>query len=76
MAHSLVLFAERNVALEVFGASMTASQSQFFNPFFIIVLAPIFALLWRALSKSGFDPSTGKFRNYVCIRDTCRFDRY
>lgn len=58
MAHSLVLFAERNVALEVFGASMTASQSQFFNPFFIIVLAPIFALLWRTLSNSGFDPST------------------
>lgn len=58
MAHSLVLFAERNVDLEFFGIAMTASQSQFFNPFFIILLAPLFALLWRALANSRHEPST------------------
>ena len=37
---------------------MTSGQTQSFNPFFIIVLAPIFAFLWVWLHRRGLQPST------------------
>ncbi len=56
---SLTLFADRNTDLSVFGLfSMSAGQTQFFNAFFIITLAPLFSLLWNALARAGREPST------------------
>ena len=55
---SMNLFADRNVDKQVMGLNITASQLQFFNPGFIILLAPLFSMLWQALGRSGFEPST------------------
>jgi POT family proton-dependent oligopeptide transporter len=52
---SLTLFTDRNVTM---GTMFTASMFQSFNPLFIIILAPLFALLWVTLSKWGLEPST------------------
>lgn len=38
--------------------TMTSGQTQSFNPFFIITLAPIFAFLWVWLDRRGRQPST------------------
>ena len=38
--------------------SMTSGQTQSFNPFFIIALAPIFAFVWLRLGRWGLEPST------------------
>lgn len=38
--------------------SMTSGQTQSFNPFFIITLAPLFAFLWIWLDKRKLQPST------------------
>ncbi|MDE0189956.1 MAG: MFS transporter, partial [Gammaproteobacteria bacterium] len=37
---------------------MQAAQMGFFNPAFIILLAPAFAMVWDILSKRGIEPST------------------
>jgi len=55
---SLSLFTERNVEKEVFGVTLTSAQFHFFNPAFIIFLAPFFSWLWVALFSRGLDPST------------------
>ncbi len=56
---SLTLFADRNTDLHVFGAfSISAGQTQFFNAFFIVTLAPLMTVLWMALGKRGLEPST------------------
>lgn len=55
---SLTLFADRNTDLSVFGLfTMTAGQTQFFNAFFIVVLAPLTSILWGALGRRGIEPS-------------------
>ncbi|HEX6603374.1 MAG TPA: peptide MFS transporter [Sphingomicrobium sp.] len=55
---SLTLFADRNTDLTVAGGwSISAGQTQFFNAFFIVVLAPLFSLLWNGLAKRGLEPS-------------------
>ena len=36
---------------------MPAGQTQIFNALFIVILAPIFSLLWNALSARGLEPS-------------------
>src|SRR6478609_4235008 len=55
---SLTLFADRNTDLTVAGNwSISAGQTQFFNAFFIVVLAPVFSILWNALAKRGLEPS-------------------
>ncbi len=54
---SLTLFADRNTDLTVAGDfSISAGQTQFFNAFFIVVLAPLFSILWNALAKRGMEP--------------------
>ncbi len=59
---SLNLFADRNVDRQVFGAGVTAAQLQFLNPGFIILLAPVFSMLWQSLHRRGLEPShTAKF---------------
>jgi POT family proton-dependent oligopeptide transporter len=54
---SLTLFADRNTNLSVFGLfSITAGQTQFFNAFFIVALAPLFSVMWGALARRGLEP--------------------
>lgn len=55
---SLTLFADRNTDLSVFGIfTMSAGQTQFFNAFFIVVLAPLTSIMWNALGRRGLEPS-------------------
>ena len=55
---SLTLFADRNTSLSIFGLfSISAGQTQFFNAFFIVALAPIFAWVWDRLARRGIEPS-------------------
>jgi POT family proton-dependent oligopeptide transporter len=55
---SLTLFAERNTNLSVFGLfTITAGQTQFFNAFFIVALAPLMSILWTAMGRRGIEPS-------------------
>lgn len=55
---SLMLFAERNMNKRLFGIPIDAEFTQFFNPFFILVLSPILSKLWIALDKRDANPST------------------
>jgi len=55
---SLTLFADRNTDLSVFGLfSISAGQTQFFNAFFIVALAPVFSIMWNRMAKRGIEPS-------------------
>ena len=55
---SLTLFADRNTDLSVFGLfSISAGQTQFFNAAFIVLLAPLFSMLWNGLARRGMEPS-------------------
>ena len=55
---SLTLFADRNTDLTVIGDwKMSAGQTQFFNAFFIVVLAPLTSIMWNALGRRGLEPS-------------------
>ena len=54
---SLTLFADRNTELSVFGLfNISAGQTQFFNAFFIVALAPVFSIMWNAMAKRGIEP--------------------
>ncbi len=54
---SLTLFADRNTNLSVFGLfSVSAAQTQFFNPLFIVLFAPVLSILWSKLAKHGIEP--------------------
>ncbi len=54
---SLTLFASRNTDLSVFGLfEMAPAQTQFFNAIFIVMLAPLFSLMWQALGRRGLEP--------------------
>jgi POT family proton-dependent oligopeptide transporter len=55
---SITLFTERNVNRFVMGSEIPASIFQFFNAFFIMVLAPVFSWIWIKLRSSGKEPST------------------
>lgn len=55
---SLTLFANRNTDLNVGGIyQMPAAQSQIFNPFFIVILAPFVTWFWAILERRGLEPS-------------------
>ena len=56
---SLTLFADRNVNRESFLGfwDMTAGQTQFFNPFFILVMGTIFSWMWIKLDKLKMNPN-------------------
>jgi POT family proton-dependent oligopeptide transporter len=55
---SLILFADRNTDLSVFGLfSINAGQTQFFNAAFIVICAPIMSIIWNALARRGREPS-------------------
>ena len=55
---SLMLFADRNMSKQFLGFTIDAEFTQFFNPFFIILLSPILSRLWIRLDAKGLDPST------------------
>lgn len=54
---SLTFFADRNTDREVGFYTMPAGQVQIFNPIFIVLLAPLFSVMWVALAKRGLEPS-------------------
>jgi proton-dependent oligopeptide transporter, POT family len=55
---SLTLFADRNTNLSVFGLfSLSAPQTQNFNPISIVIFAPIMSILWGWLAKRNREPS-------------------
>jgi len=55
---SLTLFADRNVDRNVFDIyQMPASQTQFFNPAFIIIFGSVFSVMWVRLAKIGKNPN-------------------
>ena len=56
---SLTLYADRNTDMHVTaGFAINAPQTQFFNPAFIVLCAPIFAALWTWLGRKRLEPST------------------
>lgn len=56
---SLTLYADRNTDLTVAGGfAINAAQTQFFNPAFIVLFAPVFAAGWTWLGRRGLEPST------------------
>jgi POT family proton-dependent oligopeptide transporter len=55
---SLTLFADRNTDRSVFGLfTLSAPQTQNFNPIFIVLLAPLMSALWIGLAKRNIEPS-------------------
>ena len=55
---SLTLFADRNTDRSVFGLfTMSAPQTQNFNPICIVLFAPVMSWLWTSLAKRGLEPS-------------------
>ena len=55
---SLTLFADRNTDRSVFGwFSLSAPQTQNFNPIAIVLLAPLMSALWGWLARRGWEPS-------------------
>lgn len=55
---SLMLFADRNMEKQILGIPLDAEATQFFNPFFIILLSPILSRFWIRLDKHGLNPGT------------------
>jgi proton-dependent oligopeptide transporter, POT family len=56
---SLTLFAERNTDRDILGLyTMPAGQAQIFNPLFVVLLAPVFSVMWVWLEKRGLNPPT------------------
>ena len=55
---SLALFAGRVVDRSIGAGEIPASTLQALPPLFVIAGAPLFGLLWTALSRRGRDPST------------------
>src|SRR3546814_2839719 len=55
---SLTLFADRNTERSVFGLfTLSAPQTQNFNPRSIVIFAPIMTLLWGWLARRNLEPS-------------------
>ena len=57
----IVLAGMHYARLQGFGSEpvyvMPAGQTQIFNALFIVILAPLFSLLWNMLSRRGLEPS-------------------
>ena len=55
---SLTLFADRNTDRDVFGLfTLSAPQTQNFNPICIVILAPLMSMLWTWLARRNLEPS-------------------
>lgn len=55
---SLNIFTDRNVDRAILGWEVPASMFQSVNSVFIILLAPLFAVLWTILDKRRLEPSS------------------
>ncbi|MBY0529416.1 MAG: peptide MFS transporter [Rhabdochlamydiaceae bacterium] len=55
---SLMLYADRNMTKQFLGFTIDAEFTQFFNPFFIILLSPVLSRLWISLDRRSANPST------------------
>ena len=55
---SINLFTDRNVDRQVLGAELKTSMFQAVNPGFILMLGPLFSMLWVSLAGRGREPST------------------
>jgi POT family proton-dependent oligopeptide transporter len=55
---SLNIFTDRNVDRNMLGVEVPASIFQSVNSVFIILLAPLFAVLWTVLDKRRLEPSS------------------
>jgi len=55
---SIMLFADRNMEKHILGLPLTPEATQFFNPFFIILLSPFLSRLWIKMDNQGLNPST------------------
>ncbi len=55
---SLTFFADEQTDRFIFGWEMPASYFQTFNALFIVLLAPIFAMLWAWLGRKNAEPSS------------------
>jgi POT family proton-dependent oligopeptide transporter len=55
---SLNLFTDRYVDRSMGGGEVPASLFQSINPFYIILLGPVFAWMWTSLGRRGVEPST------------------
>ena len=56
---SLNLMSERNVDMTVFGHVLPSAMiNNAVNPFYIIFLTPLFAVMWNFLERKKIDPST------------------
>ncbi|MFT4679104.1 MAG: POT family proton-dependent oligopeptide transporter [Litorivivens sp.] len=55
---SLTLFADKFVNRNVMGTEVPASMLQSFNALFIVILAPVFAWLWKYLGDRKSEPNT------------------
>ena len=51
---SLTLLADQQFDIGI----LTASQVQFMNPLFIILLAPLFSIMWTNMARADWEPST------------------
>ena len=54
---SLNLFTDRSVDRNILGIEVPASVFQSINAIYIVLLAPVFALLWTMLGRRGLEPS-------------------
>ena len=54
---SLNLFTDRSVDRTMLGVEVPASVFQSINAIYIVLLAPVFALLWTMLGRKGLEPS-------------------
>lgn len=55
---SMNLFADRHTNMNLGGFEIPSSWFQSMNPMFILVFAPVFAVLWTVLERRGKEPST------------------
>ncbi len=55
---SLTYFADEQTNRTIFGWEMPASYFQTFNAMFIVLLAPVFAMLWPILNKHHLEPAS------------------
>jgi proton-dependent oligopeptide transporter, POT family len=56
--NTMTVFADESTDRNMFGFHASASLFQSVNPVFILVLAPVVSLVWRALGAAGREPST------------------
>lgn len=61
---SLTLFADQQTDRQIGSYTMPASYFQSINPLAIIVLAPIFSVIWGALGKRNLEPASPRKMAY------------